>query len=64
MRLVQDYYTRNHTDMGKVHQYVHIKSNSNVARCQRLVSRYIVQQLDTPTVYGNIISHLHIPFRM
>jgi hypothetical protein len=55
---------RNHTDMRKVYLHVHIKSNSNVARCQQLVSRYTAEQLDTLTVYGNTISHLHIPFRM
>ena len=51
--------------MGKVYLHVHIKSNSNVAPCQQLVSRYIAEQLDTRTLtlYGNIISDLHIPFR-
>jgi hypothetical protein len=50
--------------MEKVYIHVHIKCNSNVARCQQFVSRYIAQQLDTLPVYGNIMSNLHIPFRM
>jgi len=49
--------------MRKVYLYVHIKFNSNIARCQQPVSRYIAEQLDT-IVYGNIITHLHIHFRM